>query len=144
MITYRARLTPDKTAGGFVVTFPEFDYGATQGETLDEALEMAQDLLKCLVQDAIDRNHPLPMASRRRGQKDEPISLSALQSAKAELYLAMQNSSTTAAGLAHRLHTSKTAIHRLLDLDHPSTLDEIESAFRALGKKLDLIVGSAA
>ena len=26
--------------GGYVVIFPDFEYGGTQGETLDEAMEM--------------------------------------------------------------------------------------------------------
>ena len=28
--------------GGYVVVFPDFDYGATEGKTLEEAIEMAK------------------------------------------------------------------------------------------------------
>ena len=41
MVTYPALFEPDRQAGGFVVTFPDFRYGVTQGDTLEEAAEMA-------------------------------------------------------------------------------------------------------
>ena len=28
--------------GGYVVVFPDFDYGATEGKTLEEAIEMSK------------------------------------------------------------------------------------------------------
>lgn len=31
--------------GGYVVMFPDFNNGGTQGETLDEAMEMSQDYI---------------------------------------------------------------------------------------------------
>jgi len=39
---YLALFEPDLKAGGYVVTFPDFGYGVTQGETDEEALAMAQ------------------------------------------------------------------------------------------------------
>jgi hypothetical protein len=42
---YQALFEPDPEEGGYVITFPDFGYGATQGETDQEAMEMAQDLL---------------------------------------------------------------------------------------------------
>ena len=27
--------------GGYIVVFPDFDYGATEGQTLEQAMEMA-------------------------------------------------------------------------------------------------------
>jgi antitoxin HicB len=45
MEPYLALFEPDPKAGGYVVTFPDFGDGVTQGETEEEAMEMAQDLL---------------------------------------------------------------------------------------------------
>jgi len=45
MVTYPALFEPDHEAGGFVVTFPDFGRGVTQGDAVEEATEMAQDLL---------------------------------------------------------------------------------------------------
>ena len=35
MVSYYAVFEPDRKTGGFVVEFPDFGYGATQGETLE-------------------------------------------------------------------------------------------------------------
>ena len=53
MEPYLALFEPDPKAGGYVVTFPDFGYGVTQGETEEEAMEMAQDLLMLTIGDCI-------------------------------------------------------------------------------------------
>jgi antitoxin HicB len=63
---------------GCVVTFPDFGCGVTEGETEEEAMEMAQDLLMLTIPDCIRESRPLP-APRRRGSKFRPVALSALQ-----------------------------------------------------------------
>lgn len=49
--------------GGFVVVFPDFDNGATQGETLEEAMEMAQDYIGTYLYDDFINKNELPKAS---------------------------------------------------------------------------------
>jgi antitoxin HicB len=85
---YLAFFEPDLKAGGYVVTFPDFGYGVTQGETDEEAMEMAQDLLMLTIGDSIRDGKQLPLPSRRRGGKFRPVPLPALQSAKVDLYMA--------------------------------------------------------
>ena len=63
MEPYLALFEPDREAGGYVVTFPDFGYGVTQGETEEEAMEMAQDLLMLTISDNIKESKPLPSAS---------------------------------------------------------------------------------
>src|SRR5512147_2120902 len=92
MVAYQALFDPDPEAGGFVVTFPDFHYGVTQGDTLKEAVGMAEDLLAGLISDLVSRNEGLPKPGRRRGRHYRGISLPALQSAKVELYQAFRNS----------------------------------------------------
>ena len=48
------------------------------------------------------------------------------------------------ADLAKRLGIPKTNVDRLFDLRHQSRLDQIEAAFRALGKQLSIEVRDAA
>src|SRR6185437_3871298 len=105
---------------------------------------MAQDLLKCLVQELIDWRKPLPQARKRRGKNFRLISLSAHQSAQAELYATFEASGLSRAEFARRLGVAKPKAERLFDLNHAAPLDQIEKAFRALGKKLELIVANAA
>ena len=144
MVSYYARFEPDRKTSGFVVEFPDFGYGATQGETLQEAYEMAEDLLKCLAQEEIRKNKPFPAQAKHRGKHFHLVSLPALQSAKTELYTAFRASGMKKVELARRIGISKTNIERLFDLDHASRLDQIEAAFRAIGKKLEVTVSNAA
>lgn len=41
MVVYPAIFHKSKE-GGYVVVFPDFDYGATEGKTLEQAMEMAK------------------------------------------------------------------------------------------------------
>jgi antitoxin HicB len=144
MLQYCALLEADKDSGGFVVTFPDFSWGVSQGESEEEAMEMATDALVMILKDYIDRGVELPRPSRSPGRKHRPIRLPALLSAKVELYREFIGSGLRKADLARRLGISKTNVDRLFDLDHRSRLDQIEAAFRALGKELTIDVRSAA
>lgn len=144
MEPYLALFEPDPKAGGFVVTFPDFGYGATQGETAAEAMEMAQDLLMLTLGDYIRASQPLPLPKRHRGAKYRPVPLSALQSAKVDLYRTFLASGLKKAEFARRIGIPKTHIERLFSLRHRSRLDHIEAAFRALGKRLYIEARDAA
>ena len=144
MEPYLALFEPDRKAGGYVVTFPDFGYGVTQGETVEEAMEMAQDLLMLTIGDSIRDSTQLPAARRHRGSKFRPVPLPALQSAKVDLYTAFLESGLMKAEFARRIGIPKTHIDRLFSLRHHSRLDQIESAFAALGKRLHVEVRSAA
>lgn len=50
--------------GGYVVVFPDLNNGATQGETLEEAIEMAQDYIGTCLYDDFLNGKELPKASR--------------------------------------------------------------------------------
>jgi antitoxin HicB len=144
MTGHYAFFDPDPMDGGFVVTFPDFEYGVTQGQDLAEATEMATDLLACLIQDRIDEGTDLPQAKTRRGRHYRLIVLPPLQAAKAGLYALFRSSGIRKSELARRLGIPKSNIDRLFDLRHASRLDQIDAAFRALGKRLGVVVEDAA
>lgn len=144
MAGYYAFFDPDPNEGGFVVTFPDFEYGVTQGQNLAEATVMATDLLACLIQDRIDEGLDLPRAKARRGRHYRLITLPPLEAAKAELYALFRSSGIRKSELARRLGIPKSNIDRLFDLRHASRLDQIEAAFRAFGKRLAVVVEDAA
>jgi antitoxin HicB len=54
---YAARFEPAEE-GGFVVTFPDFAWGITQGDDEAEAIGMAVDALSTMVQELIRNNEP--------------------------------------------------------------------------------------
>jgi antitoxin HicB len=143
MEPYLGLFEPDRKAGGYVVTFPDFGYGVTQGETDEEAMEMAHDLLMLTIGDYIRESRPLPLAKRHRGSKFRPVLLPALQTAKVDLYAAFLESGLKKAEFARRIGIPKTHIERLFSLRHQSRLDQLEAAFAALGKRLHVEVRNA-
>ncbi|MDZ3836605.1 MAG: type II toxin-antitoxin system HicB family antitoxin [Rhodospirillales bacterium] len=50
--------------GGYVVTFPAIPDLATQGETLDDARDMAADCLRCYLEGQVRDGIPLPESDR--------------------------------------------------------------------------------
>jgi antitoxin HicB len=140
---YAAMFEPAEE-GGFIVTFPDFDWGITQGDTEEEARQMAADALATMIHEHIRKGENLPRPSRPRGRKYRTIRLSALQGFKAELYVAFRASGITKAELARRIGLPKTVIDRLFDFGTSTRLNQIEAAFAALGKQIDLNVRDAA
>ena len=139
MSQFNALFEPDEPKG-FVVTFPDFEWGVTQGDTEEEATEMAVDALTMVIADYIGKGQKLPVPGKYRGRKYRAIQLPALVSAKTELYRAFRASGIRKAELARRLGISKGNIERLFDLKHRTRLDQMEAAFRAIGKRLSVEV----
>jgi antitoxin HicB len=127
----QARFEPDHEAGGFVITFPDFGYGATQGETEEEAMDMGRELLRLTIGDFIRARRPLPAAVRRRGRA-------------IDLDAAFVESGLKKAEFARRTGIPKMHVDRLFSLEHRSLFDQIEAAFAALGKRRALTVRDAA
>jgi antitoxin HicB len=70
--------------------------------------------------------------------------LPALATAKVLLYRAMREAGSGKSELARQLGWQDALVDRLLDLNHPSPLDQIETALAALGKRLDIRMSDAA
>ena len=130
-------LTPDKTDGGFVVTFPDIPEAITQGETREEALNMAQEALETALEFYFEDKRPVPAPSKaKRGQ--DVIDLPASLSAKILLLNEMLAQNIRPAELARRLDTTPQEINRLTNLRHTSRIDGIDAAVRVLGKRLEI------
>jgi antitoxin HicB len=130
-------LTEDKTEGGFVVTFPDIPEAITQGETEEEAMNMAQDALETALEFYFEDKRSVPHpSSPKRGQRviDLPTSLSA----KVLLLNEMLAQNVRPAELARRLDTTPQEVNRLTNLRHTTRIDGIDSALRALGRRLEV------
>jgi antitoxin HicB len=142
-MTYRALFDPDP-AGGFVVTFPDFPYGVTQGETEASAMEMAEDAVLMILGHLMKQGEPLPAAKPARARQMRNVAIPALAAAKVELYQAFRASGLRKSDLAKRMGIALPNVDRLFSLQHASRLDQMEAAFRALGKRLAVVVEDAA
>lgn len=68
MLSYPAILTEDKTEGGYTVEFPDLPGCITEGETLDEALSYAREVLTLYLESIDSRKLPIPHPSKRNGK----------------------------------------------------------------------------
>ena len=74
MIHYPSRFEPDAEKGGFVVTFPDFEWG-----------EMSVDALLCIIEETTRQHKDLPTPSKLRGKKYREIAVPVLAAAKIQL-----------------------------------------------------------
>ena len=130
--------------GGFVISFPGFAWGVSQGDNEEDSLDMARDALLTMIGEHIRKGEDLPLATHPRGKKFRMIQLPALQAAKAGLYLAFRQSGMKKVELARALNIPKTNVDRLFDFRNHTRLDRLEAAFAAVGKRLVVAVQDAA
>lgn len=129
--------------GTIVARFPDVPEALTFGRSEAEALEHAADALVVALSGYTDTGRAIPRPSRpRRGQRT--IVLPPLVAAKLAIYTAMRDQKVTQAELAKRLGCDGRQVRRLLDLDHQSTVEQLDAALHALGKELVIEVRNAA
>jgi antitoxin HicB len=140
MLRYPVKLTTEgkKT----LVSFPDVPGVHTFGVNHEDALRRGLDALETMFIGIMrDREEiPTPSPLQRRAFVEFP----ALTEAKILLYQAMRARKIGKAELARRLNCHLPHVDRLIDLRHASRLDQMEKAFRALGKQLTIDVRMAA
>ena len=132
---YPFKITPDGVF--FMVTFPDIPEAITQGETMEQALEVAQDALETALEFYFEDLRAVPEPSPvKRGRHF--VELPASLSAKILLLNEMIHQRVRPAELARRLGTTPQAVNRLTNLRHASKIDGIASAMKALCKTLEI------
>jgi len=114
--------------GGFIVNFPNFPEGWSQGDDREEALVQATDLLETMVANYMVEGWDLPDPSPARGRP--LVRLAPLVAAKAELYRAMRRAGIDKAELARRCAERHQP---LVQIHHKTRFEQIEAALAALG-----------
>jgi antitoxin HicB len=138
-VEYPARFIRDKESGGFVVTFPDVPEAITEGESLEEAMRMAEEALELALTFYVEKSRDLPQpGTLKRGMR--MVSVPALSEAKFMLCEALRSAGIKKIELARRLRCSPSQVDRLLDIQHKSKLDQLQAAFAALGKRLSIHV----
>ena len=129
--------------GRYVVAFPYFGWGATDGATLDEALAEARDLLRELIAATMRAGEDLPKPSR--ATKRRPLVVPPVPIAlKAALYEAFRKAGMSQRRLARDLDIAESEVRRMLNPDHATKAATIDRALRRLGKRVSVTVGEAA
>ncbi len=124
-----------RSEGFLVVSFPDIPEAHTQGVDRAEALAMAKEALELSLEFYFDDMRPVPMPSKpKRGQA--VVELAPSVAAKVLLLNEMLRQKVRPIDLARRLGTTKQEVNRLTNLRHPTKIDRIDAALRALGKRL--------
>ena len=137
MLSYPARLARD--GSGYAVSFVDIPEALTAGETREQAIEMAIDALTTAMDFYFEDRRPVPAPSApKRGHVliDLPPSIGV----KVLLLNEMLRQAIRPAELARRMHVRPQEVNRLTDLRHPTKIDTVSKALRAIGKRLELSV----
>ena len=129
--------------GRRVVSFTDFPHAHTDGKDVREALEEAIDCLGSAVARAISEKLPIPPPSHvRRGQRLVPVPL--WIAGKLALYLTMHEKGISNSELARRLGVRETVVRRMLDPDHDTKSEKLQSALESMGRRVVVTLENAA
>jgi len=134
-IRYPAILTPEQ--GGYVVQFADLDEAFTEGDTLEEALFNAAEVLTLTLEGRIAEGMDVPAPSAGVAGAHYIAPDAKTQSV---LLLRQARGERTLADLARALETSWPQARRLEDPTHWPSLKTIDRAARVLGKRLVLSI----
>ena len=139
---YPAEIERDEDSR-FVVTFPDFGWGATDSVTRDEVLAEAKDLLRELIAATIRDGEMFRDPSRlgrRRSLVVPPVQIAL----KAALYEAWREAGISQYHLARSLRVAESEVRRMLNPEHNTKAATMDGALQRLGKRITLTVASAA
>jgi antitoxin HicB len=131
-VLYPAIIEYDRVEKRYAVHFPDLSEAITEGETLEEALFNASEVLTLTLEGRVDEGMEIPKPSRHKGAK--LIAPSART--QAALLMRWAKGDHTTAEIARALNTSWPAIARLEDLHHWPNLRQLEKAAAAIGQQL--------
>lgn len=136
-MSFKVTLTPDD--GTLLVACPALPEVTTFGANEEDALAHAVDAIEEALAARIAKGEDI-----RAGSRGSPaVRLPALTALKVELYRALRSAGLTRADLQRRLGWNRESVDRLFRLDHYSRLEQIEAAFRALGREIDVRIRAA-
>jgi len=124
----------------FVVTAPDLPEVLTAGESLEEALMLAQDAVETAIAHRMDRG--LDLAPPSTPAPDAyAIALGAKQAAKAGVYVIWKRAGISKSELARRMSLKESEARRILSPHYATKIEALESAARVMGGRL--LVGFA-
>jgi antitoxin HicB len=136
-VIYPVVLQPDDN-GTFLVTCPDLPEVTTFGEDEDDALRHAVDAIEEALAARITHKEDIPAPSQSSGRWK--VAMPPLTAAKVELYRVARAGGVTKAALGRDLGCHGPQVDRLFDIRHPSKIEQIDRAFRTMGKRLDIVI----
>ena len=121
-----------------VVSFPDIPGALTQVDLGEEFDLVVRDCLAAALGGYANLRQIPPRPSAAHGRST--VTLDVLLSAKLALLIAMTEVGLTNVQLAHMLHVNEKVVRRLLDPDHVSRIDKLESALAFFNQRLHVSV----
>lgn len=135
---YPATFTEDKD-GGFVVTFRDIPEAITQGDTEEEAMAMAEDVLLDSIDWYLEQKKAVPAPSQAQAG-DRLVELPVSVTAKVMLLNEMLAQNVRPVDLSRKMGVRSQDVTRILNLRHNTKIDTVSAAFKALGKSIEIRV----
>jgi antitoxin HicB len=141
MLAYVIKLAPDDNET-FLVTCPVLPEVTTFGEDEADAQKRALGAIEEAIAARISYGEQLPppvrAAENAPARNARFVKLPALIALKVQLYIVLREAGITRAELQRRLGWHREQVDRLFRLDHASRLDQLEAAFKALAREIDI------
>jgi antitoxin HicB len=135
-IAYECHIKKQKD-GKFLVTFPAFEEALTEGDSIEEALFNAEEVLTLTLDGRMEEGQdiPLPLLNKKSITSYLIYPSPRIQSA---LLVKFARSDKSLAELARSLETSWPAVSRLEDPHHWSSLRQLNRVAEVFGNRLVL------
>ncbi len=128
--------------GETVLQFRDLPEGIAGGATREAAIEAAEGVLQAALWFRLKEERKIPSPSPpKRG--DVLVPVRAATAAKVAFAAAFHASGLTRLELARRLKLDDKEVRRMLDPEHPTKIERLDEAIRALGQRLVLMVEAA-
>ncbi len=129
----------DRADDGITVTFRNIPEAITCGQTEEEAIEMAEDVLLSCVEIYFDQGWVFPLAGKAK-KGEVPIYLPETVYAKVLLHNVMVEKGVNKADLARKSELTPPEVQRILKPRHRTKIDTIGRCLSSLGRPLQLSV----
>ena len=134
-LLYPAKFEPQPD-GGFSVLFIDLPEAITEGDTYEEAMLHAQEVLSLSLRGRIEDGQAIPLPSTVKRKQAHLVAPDAL--AQSAVLLRLARGDRPLADLARAMETSWAAVQRLEDPHHWPSLKQLDRAAKVLGKRLVL------
>ena len=132
---YPCRPQPDEIPGAFIITFRDIEEAITQGDSLGEAIENAQEAMELALIGRLEDGEHIPEPSEPQ-PGEELVPLTPRFAAKTALLLEIQRQDLQPQELQHRMGVTADEVHNLLDPAQISPLHNLTHALQTVGRRL--------
>ncbi|MDD1966962.1 type II toxin-antitoxin system HicB family antitoxin [Pseudomonas putida] len=140
---YNFRVRAHEEAGTFWSECLDIPEAHSAGDSLEELLANVIDGITLALTIYVDQGRKIPQATQPENDQEHAIPLPVQAVAKIALWNEMCDRGMRVADLARKLGISHPVATRLVDFEHNSKIEQVESALAKLGKRLTVSVEAA-